>query len=119
MLAGDYFLNQIRDEILESARLILFQIYVGIHSRISTQELSAKLNMDETNGEKWIVDNIRNSHCLGGHSSTAQIDCKGGQVLISPPIPSLWEEVIDKVKLLSERSEALIGQNDKRQAALA
>jgi len=75
--------------------------------------------MDETNGEKWIVDNIRIPDRLGGHSRTAQIDCKGGQVLISPPSASLWDEVIDKVKLLSERSEALIGQNDKRQAALA
>jgi hypothetical protein len=74
--------------------------------------------MSEEEGERWIVNLIRNSDQIGGHRGDARIDCKGGQVVMRSNAPNVWETVIEKVRSLPERSEAILSQTVKRHAAM-
>ncbi|KAI8927345.1 eIF3 subunit 6 N terminal domain-containing protein [Entophlyctis helioformis] len=61
VLDADFFLAPIRTEFLESARFFVFEMYCRINQRIDIASLSAKLNMDQDMGEKWIVNLIRDA----------------------------------------------------------
>ncbi|KAI9357048.1 eukaryotic translation initiation factor 3, subunit 6 [Zopfochytrium polystomum] len=61
VLASDFFLVSTRFDFMENARLFIFETYCRIHQCIDIKGLSEKLNLDETEGEKWIVNLIRNA----------------------------------------------------------
>ena len=46
---------------MDNARLLVFEAYCRIHQCIDLRMLAAKLNMDESAAEKWVVNLIRNA----------------------------------------------------------
>lgn len=101
VLKNDFFLVACRDDFIENARLFIFETYCRIHNTISISQLAIKLNMDEERAEEWIVNLIRDARL------DAKIDSKAGHVLMTPQVPSIYHQVIEKTKGLSFRSEAL------------
>lgn len=61
LVADDFFLSEFRTEFLENARYLVSEAYCRIHTRIDIGELSGRLNMDSSEGEKWIVNLIRDT----------------------------------------------------------
>ena len=51
----------VQDEFVDNARLLVFEAYCRIHQCIDLRMLAAKLNMDESAAEKWVVNLIRNA----------------------------------------------------------
>lgn len=103
VLKNDFFLVSCRDDFIENARLFIFETYCRIHNTISISQLAVKLNMDEERAEEWIVNLIRDARL------DAKIDSKAGNVLMTPQVPSIYHQVIEKTKGLSFRSEAIAG----------
>ena len=50
-----------QDDFVDNARLLVFEAYCRIHQCIDLRMLAAKLNMDESSAEKWVVNLIRNA----------------------------------------------------------
>ncbi|KAJ8082514.1 eukaryotic translation initiation factor 3 subunit E [Marasmius tenuissimus] len=59
VVSDDFFLGDFREEFLESARCLVSEAYCRIHQRIDIGDLSDRLNLPRDEGEKWIVNLIR------------------------------------------------------------
>jgi len=102
VLANDYFLNKMKDEFLENARIFVFETYCRIHQKIDIAMLAEKLNMKNAeDAERWIVNLIRNA------SLDAKIDSKANHVIMGTNHPSVYQSVIDATENLSFRSYVL------------
>eukprot|EP00041_Stephanoeca_diplocostata_P010358 m.164917 g.164917 ORF g.164917 m.164917 type:complete len:459 (-) comp18117_c1_seq1:244-1620(-) len=110
VLENDFFLVHSREEFIDSARLFVFETYCRIHNTISISMLAEKLNMDEEKAEAWIVNLIREAHL------DAKIDSKVGHVLMTPQVPSIYHQVIEKTKGLSFRSSAIAENVEKNRS---
>ena len=74
--------------------------------RILTQacrDLSARLGLNQDEGEKWIVNLIRDTRV------DAKIDYKDGTVVMNHPPQSVYQQVIERTKGISFRT-ALLSQ---------
>eukprot|EP00245_Coleochaete_scutata_P003740 TRINITY_DN155_c1_g1_i1.p1 TRINITY_DN155_c1_g1~~TRINITY_DN155_c1_g1_i1.p1 ORF type:complete len:445 (+),score=113.80 TRINITY_DN155_c1_g1_i1:60-1337(+) len=101
VLANDIFIILRRDEFIENARLFIFETYCRIHSCIDVRMLADKLNMNQDDAERWVVNLIRNAKL------DAKIDSKAGTVVMGTQHPSVYEEIIEKTKAISMRSYQL------------
>ena len=63
--------------------------------------LSEKLSLSGEEGERWIVNLIRNARL------DAKIDSAQDQVILGGQVPSAYQQLIDKTKGLSLRSIVL------------
>lgn len=63
--------------------------------------LAEKLNMDQTQAERWIVNLIRNAKI------DAKIDSANNRVIMGTQYPSIYQQVIEKTKTLAFRSYVL------------
>jgi translation initiation factor 3 subunit E len=97
----DFFLNKFKDEFIENARLMIFETYCKIHSRIDISLLSEKLSMKQEEAERWIVNLVRNARF------DAKIDSAANQVILGSQVASPYQQLIDKTKNLSFRSVVL------------
>merc|ERR1712134_176979 len=89
-IVGDYFLNGLRDEFLENARVFIFETYCRIHQKIDIGMLAEKLHMENAeDAERWIVNLIRNA------SLDAKIDSKANHVVMGANHPSIYQSVIE------------------------
>ena len=79
VLGNDFFLADFKDEFLENARFIISETYIRIHQKIDIgydpmpsgsmicvdlrlcSDLSARLGLTQAEGEKWIVNLIRDT----------------------------------------------------------
>ncbi|RKO83185.1 eIF3 subunit 6 N terminal domain-containing protein [Blyttiomyces helicus] len=113
VLGNDFFLVAVRDEFIENARLFIFETYCRIHQCIDIKGLSEKLNMDEHEGEKWIVNLIRNA------KMDAKIDAKTNTVVMGTQYQSVYQQVIERTRALSFRSSLLASNIEKRELELA
>jgi len=61
VVVDDFFLNEFRDEFMDNARYLISEAsrYCRIHQRIDIGDLSDRLNLSRDEGEKWIVNLIR------------------------------------------------------------
>ncbi|PAV92607.1 hypothetical protein WR25_05504 isoform C [Diploscapter pachys] len=75
VLTNDFFLTACLPDFRESARLLIFEMFCRIHQCISIEMLARRLNMSQSEAERWIVDLIRNYRIEG-----AKIDSILGQV---------------------------------------
>ncbi|XP_015259909.1 PREDICTED: eukaryotic translation initiation factor 3 subunit E-like [Cyprinodon variegatus] len=73
--------------------------------------LADKLNMSPEEAERWIVNLIRNARL------DAKIDSKLGHVVMGNNAISPYQQVIEKTKSLSFRSQMLVMNIEKKQAA--
>ncbi|EPS40142.1 hypothetical protein H072_6091 [Dactylellina haptotyla CBS 200.50] len=92
VLRSDFFLLGSADGFIESARHLISEAYCRIHQRIDIKDLSQRLNLSQDEGEKWIVNLIRDTRV------DAKIDYKNGTVIMNHPPQSVYQQVIEKTK---------------------
>lgn len=61
ILSNDFFLNTIQEDFMESARQFISETYCRIHSKINIKDMTQTLNLNQEEGEKWIVNLIRDT----------------------------------------------------------
>ncbi len=87
ILRGDFFLSAAADGFVEAARHLISESYCKIHQRIDIGDLSKRLGLEMEEGEKWIVNLIRDTRMDG------KIDFKEGIVLMNHPPTSIYQQV--------------------------
>ncbi|KAF3941696.1 hypothetical protein ABW19_dt0200744 [Dactylella cylindrospora] len=92
VLRNDFFLLGSTETFVECARHLISEAYCRIHQRIDIKDLSQRLNLSQDDGEKWIVNLIRDTRV------DAKIDYKNGTVLMNHPPQSVYQQVIEKTK---------------------
>ncbi|KIW02804.1 eukaryotic translation initiation factor 3 subunit E [Verruconis gallopava] len=92
ILAEDFFLRNLTDTFVDSARHLISESYCKIHQRIDIKDLSTRLNLSQAEGEKWIVNLIRDTRV------DAKIDYQQGTVVMNHPPQSVYQQVIEKTK---------------------
>ncbi|KZS96041.1 eukaryotic translation initiation factor 3, subunit 6 [Sistotremastrum niveocremeum HHB9708] len=103
VIADDFFLNEFKDEFLEHARYLISEAYCRIHQRIDIRDLSERLNLSAEEGEKWIVNLIRDTRM----GADAKIDLEKNVIQINrQPLP-MYQSVIEKTRGLAFRTQAL------------
>lgn len=107
VLANDFFLTSLIDDFMDSARLLVFEMYCRIHQCISIEKVADKLNLSPADAEKWIVNLIKNARL------DAKIDAKLGHVVMGTKAVSVYEQVMEKTKLLSFRAQSMAFQLEK------
>lgn len=112
LLTNDYFLSSIRDEFLDNARYFMFESYCRIHKRISIPSLSQKLALPPAEGERWIVNLVRNARI------DAKVDAEQGQVQMGTTFTPIYQEVIEKAKELAFRSQVVSSNVEKKEVEL-
>ncbi|VDD91466.1 unnamed protein product [Enterobius vermicularis] len=108
VLSNDFFLTACLEDFRESARLLIFEMFCRIHQCISIAMLAERLNMQQMEAERWIVDLIRNYRIEG-----AKIDSKLGQVVMGAKTISIHEQVMENTKRLTFRSQQMALQLEK------
>ncbi|EGX96344.1 eukaryotic translation initiation factor 3 subunit 6 [Cordyceps militaris CM01] len=89
---ADFFLASSADAFVDAARHLICESYCKIFSRMNIRDLSAKLGLDPDDGEKWIVNLIRETRL------DAKIDSKDGTVIMNHPPNNVYQQVIEKTK---------------------
>lgn len=102
VVRSDLFLVASADVFLESARHLVSELYCQIHQRIDIKDLSARLNLSDEEGEKWIVNLIRDTRV------DAKIDFSEGTVIMNHPPQSVYQQVIERTKGLSFRTSQVL-----------
>ncbi|KAH8890497.1 eukaryotic translation initiation factor 3 subunit E [Thozetella sp. PMI_491] len=92
ILRSDFFLLSAADGFIDAARHLISESYCKIHARIDIKDLSARLGLNQEDGEKWIVNLIRDTRL------DAKIDYKEGTVVMNHPPSSVYQQVIERTK---------------------
>ncbi|EDV23058.1 uncharacterized protein TRIADDRAFT_50473 [Trichoplax adhaerens] len=108
VISNDIFLVSSLDDFIESARRLIFETFCRIHHRISISMLAEKLNMTQDAAERWIVDLIRTALL------DAKIDLKEGHVIMGVQMPSVYEQIIEKTKSLTFKTQYLMQNIEKK-----
>ncbi|KAF9471883.1 eukaryotic translation initiation factor 3 subunit 6 [Pholiota conissans] len=114
VLANDFFLGEFKDEFLDCARFLVSEAYVRIHGRVDIENLSERLNLSQEEGEKWIVNLIRETRM----GADAKIDLEKNVIEINRPPQPVYQTVIEKTRQLAVRTQAL-GVATARSGAIA
>ena len=119
VIRGDFFLGSSTDAFVEAARHLISESYCKIHQRIDIKyvilssfllfrvlkvfhrDLSNRLGLSDSEGEKWIVNLIRDTKV------DAKIDYKAGTVVMNHPPQSVYQQVIEKTKGAFFRTQVL------------
>ncbi|ODQ65360.1 eukaryotic translation initiation factor 3 subunit E [Nadsonia fulvescens var. elongata DSM 6958] len=104
ILKNDFFLIASAESFLQAARYMISEVYCRIHQRIDIGQLFSSLNLSKDEGEKWIANQTKYS------KNEAKIDESEGTVTLNRPIASVYQQVIEKTKGLSFRSNQLLTQ---------
>ena len=73
--------------------------------------MSQRLNLSQEEGEKWIVNLIRDTRV------DAKIDFEENTVIMNTPVTSVYQQVIERTKGLSFRSQVLATTIKRRELA--
>ncbi|KAM0717408.1 hypothetical protein Q7P37_007260 [Cladosporium fusiforme] len=92
ILKSDFFLVSASEQFLDAARHLISESYCKIHQRIDIKDLSSRLGLSQDEGEKWIVNLIRDTRV------DAKIDYKAGTVIMNHPPMSVYQQVIERTK---------------------
>jgi translation initiation factor 3 subunit E len=111
VLVNDFFLVACLDDFIENSRMMIFETFCRIHQCISISMLAEKLNMTTDEAERWIVNLIRNAKL------DAKIDSKQGTVVMGVETNSPYQQLIEKTKALSFRSQMLLMNIEKKKKA--
>ncbi|KAB5593672.1 Eukaryotic translation initiation factor 3 subunit E [Ceratobasidium theobromae] len=101
VLEADFFLGAYSNEFVEAARCL-----------ISEADLSDRLNMSRTDGEKWIVNLIRDTKM----GTDAKIDLKKNEIHIARAHAPVYQTIIEKTRGLAFRTQVLGVAMGKRAA---
>ena len=111
VLRNDFFLVACLEDFIENSRLMIFETFCRIHQCISISMLAEKLNMNPTEAERWIVNLIRQAKL------DAKIDSQQGHVVMGTQTTSPYQQLIEKTKALSFRSQMLQLNVEKKKKA--
>merc|ERR1719225_303034 len=111
VLVNDFFLVACLEDFIENSRMMIFETFCRIHQCISIKMLAEKLNMTPEEAERWIVNLIRNAKL------DAKIDSKLGHVVMGTQTNSPYQQLIEKTKALSFRSQMLQMNIEKKKKA--
>merc|ERR1719166_699040 len=111
VLFNDFFLVACLDDSIENSRMMIFETFCRIHQCISISMLAEKLNMSTEEAERWIVNLIRNAKL------DAKIDSQLGHVVMGTQTTSPYEQLIERTKALSFRSQMLQLNVEKKKKA--
>ncbi|GJJ13396.1 hypothetical protein Clacol_007650 [Clathrus columnatus] len=110
IVGDDFFLGSFADEFLDNARYLISEAYCRIHQRIDIarangrySDLSERLNLSREEGEKWIVNLIRDTRM----GADARIDLEKNVIEINRPALPVYQSVIEKTRGLAFRTQAL------------
>ncbi|KAJ3532094.1 hypothetical protein NMY22_g7893 [Coprinellus aureogranulatus] len=103
VVGNDFFLTDFRDEFVENARYLISEAYCRIHQKIDIADLSERLNLASEEGEKWIVNLIRETRM----GSDAKIDLEKDVIEINRPPQPVYQSIIEKTRGLSLRTQAV------------
>ncbi|KZT51309.1 eukaryotic translation initiation factor 3, subunit 6 [Calocera cornea HHB12733] len=103
LIENDFFLQNFKDEFLDNARYFISEAYCRIHRQIDIADLSARLNLSRSEGEKWIVNLIRDTRM----GADAKIDLSRNIIVIDKPHAPVYQSVIERTRGLSFRTQAL------------
>jgi len=92
ILRADFFFVASADSFLDAARHLISESYCKIHQRIDIKDLSTRLGLSHAEGEKWIVNLIRDTRV------DAKIDYQAGTVLMNHPPVNVYQQVIERTK---------------------
>ncbi|KAL6709474.1 eukaryotic translation initiation factor 3 subunit E [Coniothyrium glycines] len=92
ILKNDFFLLAGADQFVDAARHLISESYCKIHQRIDIKDLSTRLGLSQDEGEKWIVNLIRDTRV------DAKIDYQAGTVVMNHPPQSVYQQVIERTK---------------------
>ncbi|KAJ3117287.1 Eukaryotic translation initiation factor 3 subunit E [Physocladia obscura] len=113
VLQRDYFLASMEKEFLETARTMVFESYVKVYREIDIGVLSATLGLSRDEGEKWVVDLVR------GVRMDAKIDSENNTVIMGAQYTSVFQNVIERTRNLTFRTNLLASNIEKREVELA
>ncbi|KAH9010450.1 hypothetical protein EDB85DRAFT_2282292 [Lactarius pseudohatsudake] len=102
VVGNDFFPSEFREEFLDNARYLISETYCRIHQRIDIADLSARLNLSPDEGEKWIVNLIRDTRL----AADAKIDLEKNVIEIHRLALPISQSVIEKTRRLSIRTQA-------------
>ncbi|ODV60461.1 eukaryotic translation initiation factor 3 subunit E [Ascoidea rubescens DSM 1968] len=102
IIKTDFFLVNGGGSFLENARYLISEVYCRVHQTIDLNLLSKSLNLSKDDGEKWIAKLIRDS------KMDAKINESDGTVVMNHPVSGIYQEVIEKTKGLSFRSNQVL-----------
>merc|ERR1719384_2765558 len=111
VLVNDFFLVACLEDFIENSRMMIFETFCRIHQCISITMLAEKLNMRTDEAERWIVNLIRNAKL------DAKIDSQLGHVVMGTQTTSPYEQLIERTKALSFRSQMLSINLEKKRKA--
>lgn len=103
VLSSDFFLTSYLDEFLDNARVLIFETYCRVHTKVDLGMLSERLRLSPDESERWIVDLIRNAKL------DAKIDSEKNQVVMQQPQTEIYQQIIDKTSELSFRTYQIVG----------
>ncbi|KAH9920423.1 eukaryotic translation initiation factor 3 subunit 6 [Fomitopsis serialis] len=103
VVGNDFFLNEFRDDFMDNARYLISEAYCRIHQRIDIADLSERLNLSKEDGEKWIVNLIRETRM----GADAKIDLEKNVIEIHRPALPVYQSIIEKTRGLAFRTQAL------------
>ncbi|KAF9447013.1 eukaryotic translation initiation factor 3, subunit 6, partial [Macrolepiota fuliginosa MF-IS2] len=103
VVKNDFFLGDFREEFLDNARYLISEAYCRIHQRIDIGDLSERLNLSPDEGEKWVVNLIRETRM----GADAKIDLEKNIIEINRPALPVYQSVIEKTRGLALRTQAL------------
>ncbi|EPQ26153.1 uncharacterized protein PFL1_06361 [Pseudozyma flocculosa PF-1] len=106
--ANDFFLGEFKDEFVEASRYVVSEAYCKIHQKVDIADLAARLNLSQSEGEKWIVNLIRDTR------ADAKIDFKEGTVYMNPTPPAIYQTVIEKTRGFTFRTSAMGTAMDRK-----
>jgi translation initiation factor 3 subunit E len=111
---NDFFLSPHANEFMESARLMVFECYCKLHQCIDMQELAERLDLGPDDAEEKILQYIQEARVNG------KIDSDRNQLVMGPGAAhrDIYQQILDKTKGLSYRSQQLANNVEKKQAAL-
>eukprot|EP00607_Mallomonas_marina_P009925 CAMPEP_0182419722 /NCGR_PEP_ID=MMETSP1167-20130531/4109_1 /TAXON_ID=2988 /ORGANISM="Mallomonas Sp, Strain CCMP3275" /LENGTH=326 /DNA_ID=CAMNT_0024594785 /DNA_START=455 /DNA_END=1435 /DNA_ORIENTATION=+ len=105
LMKNDFFLQSFAEKFTHEARLLICEIYCTINRRVDLTMLAEKLELSEEEAERWMVDMVRSASA--GSSVDAKIDSSGKQVIMSVPMRSAHQQVVDRTRDLTVRSSLL------------
>ncbi|KAI8096155.1 eIF3 subunit 6 N terminal domain-containing protein [Halteromyces radiatus] len=111
VLSHDFFLAATEEDFMENARQFISETYCRIHQKINIKDMCQTLNLDQEEGEKWIVNLIRDTRV------DAKIDFEENTVVMNTPVTSVYQQVIERTKGLSFRSQVLASTIKRREQA--
>ncbi|KAK3072833.1 eukaryotic translation initiation factor 3 subunit E [Teratosphaeriaceae sp. CCFEE 6253] len=101
ILKTDFFLVATAESFMDAARHLISESYCKIHQRIDIKDLSTRLGLSSDEGEKWIVNLIRDTRV------DAKIDYQAGTVIMNHPPMSVYQQVIERTKGAFFRTQVL------------